>query len=95
MSSGDTVCLVALPYLVLCGYFYEYLSDEMERTVAGSVLCESDKDQLLWMISAMSMLMFWLSPILYYLGIQQQLIYWLIFKKLELKYFPTRLIKGG
>lgn len=95
MSLGDTVCLISLPYLVLCGYLSYQLDKAAGSIVENSMLHEEDEEQLLWMINAMALPIFLLSPILYLFGIQDQIIHWLVWGKLEARNFKNELTKGG
>lgn len=95
MSLGDTVCLISLPYLVLCGVFYHHLDNVTEKIIKESALCEDDENQLSWMANAIALPMFLLAPILYLFGMQEQLIHWLVWGKLEARYFSNELMKGG
>lgn len=83
MSSGDVVCLISLPYLVMCGVFYHHLDKTTQKVIEESGLQEEDENQLQWMVSAAALPIFLLAPILYFFGMQDQLIHWLIWKNLE------------
>lgn len=93
MSLGDTVCLISLPYLVLCGYLSYQLDETIENIIKDSMFNEEDEEQLLWMANAMALPIFLLSPILYLFEIQNHLIYWLVWKKIEKKSLLQ--LKGG
>lgn len=95
MSSGDVVCFISLPYLVMCGVFYHYLDSATQKIIEESGLHEEDENQLQWMVSAAALPIFLLAPILYFFGMQDQLIHWLVWGKLEARNFKNELTKGG
>lgn len=95
MNSGDAICLISLPYLIMCGIFYHFLDKTTQKIIEEGGLHEEDENQLQWMVSAAALPIFLSAPILYFSGMQDQFIHWLVWGKLEARNFKNEPTKGG